>query len=508
MIIVMVIVFLLFDVLTQGRMHYAQNLSNLLLQNAYVVVLACGMLLCILTGGNIDLSVGAIVCMVGALGAKMLSTTSIPAVAVILICLVLGTVIGVFQGYMREIREKDSKVIIIILTAYDKFDYAKDALSLGAFDFLTKPVSKSAIIDVVTRAAGQIEKEKEEKILNLRMREKLETVVPIIESGYISSVILQNDESDESVHYRELLNIQQENGYALLIRFGEELKNGVLTNSVGMNVRAQQFYTEMREIIKERYNCYVGPVMEKTPLPDDVVYVPGLKELEETVAGKELGKRFFGGLPIQIGYCNGHNKLLNAVEYHRNSEINIAMTDMIVMFKAGRKANELGHIVLLDPVGAGASRLRTDTAKKLLKEIRFDAVRGNISEIKALCLGTGGTHGVDAAAVDAVTEETLDQAVQFVKEAAAGFGCIAAVTGAIDLVSDGKSCYVIRNGRPEMSGITGTGCQLSALMTACLTANPDRKLEAAAAAVCAMGLAGEIGHKAMRGICVSAADAA
>jgi len=167
------------------------------------------------------------------------------------------------------------------------------------------------------------------------------------------------------------------------------------------------------------------------------------------------------------------------------------------MFKAGRKANELGHIVLLDPVGAGASRLRTDTAKKLLKEIRFDAVRGNISEIKALCLGTGGTHGVDAAAVDAVTEETLDQAVQFVKEAAAGFGCIAAVTGAIDLVSDGKSCYVIRNGRPEMSGITGTGCQLSALMTACLTANPDRKLEAAAAAVCAMGLAGEIGHKAM-----------
>lgn len=75
----------------------------------------------------------------------------------------------------------------------------------------------------------------------------------------------------------------------------------------------------------------LAAVMEKTPLPDDVVYVPGLKELEETVAGKELGKRFFGGLPIQIGYCNGHNKLLNAVEYHRNSEINIAMTDMIVM---------------------------------------------------------------------------------------------------------------------------------------------------------------------------------
>ena len=107
------------------------------------------------------------------------------------------------------------------------------------------------------------------------------------------------------------------------------------------------------------------------------------------------------------------------------------------MLLAGKKANELGHQVLLDPVGAGA-----------------------------------GT---------------------FVREMAAGLGCIIAVTGAIDLVSDGNSTYVIRNGRPEMGQITGTGCQLSGLMTAYLTANPDNRLEAVAAAVCAMGLAGEIG---------------
>ena len=73
-----------------------------------------------------------------------------------------------------------------------------------------------------------------------------------------------------------------------------------------------------------------------------------------------------------------------------------------------------------------------------------------------------------------------------------------AITGAIDLVSDGETCYVIRNGRPEMGKITGTGCQLSGMMTAFLTANPDRKLEAAAAAVCTMGLAGEIGWSYMQ----------
>lgn len=168
------------------------------------------------------------------------------------------------------------------------------------------------------------------------------------------------------------------------------------------------------------------------------------------------------------------------------------------MFLAGKKANALGHIVLLDPVGAGASRLRTDTANRLMQEVRFDAVRGNISEIKTLCTGSGSTKGVDADAVDAVTEANLDNGVQLVKTFAAQTGCIIAVTGAIDLVSDGECCWCIRNGRAEMSRITGTGCQLSALMTAFLVANPDRKLDAAAAAVCMMGLAGEIGWANMQ----------
>lgn len=168
------------------------------------------------------------------------------------------------------------------------------------------------------------------------------------------------------------------------------------------------------------------------------------------------------------------------------------------MFRAGKKANALGHIVLLDPVGAGASRLRTDTANQLLQEVRFDAVRGNISEIKTLCTGSGSTKGVDADAVDAVTEANLDDGVALVKAFAKQTGCIIAVTGAIDLVSDGERCWCIRNGRAEMSRITGTGCQLSALMTAFLVANPDRKLDAAAAAVCMMGLAGEIGWDNMQ----------
>ena len=161
------------------------------------------------------------------------------------------------------------------------------------------------------------------------------------------------------------------------------------------------------------------------------------------------------------------------------------------MLTAGRKANELGHPVVLDPVGAGASVLRTNTAMKLLEEIQFAAIRGNISEIKVLAHGTGATKGVDADVSDRVTEEKLEQAVAFAKAFSQKTGAVIAITGAIDIVADQNTAYCFRNGHADMSKITGTGCQLSAMMAAYVTANPGHTLEAAAAAVCAMGLCGE-----------------
>lgn len=168
------------------------------------------------------------------------------------------------------------------------------------------------------------------------------------------------------------------------------------------------------------------------------------------------------------------------------------------MFVAGRKANELNHKLLLDPVGAGASELRTSTAIKLMEQLKFDVIRGNISEIKTLALGSGSTRGVDADIADTVTEENLDDGIKFIKDFAKKSGSIIAITGAIDLVSDGNKCYVIRNGRTEMGKITGTGCQLSGMITAFIVANPENKCEAVAAAVCTMGLAGEIAWSRMQ----------
>lgn len=164
------------------------------------------------------------------------------------------------------------------------------------------------------------------------------------------------------------------------------------------------------------------------------------------------------------------------------------------MMLAGKKANELAHPIILDPVGAGASALRTDTAKRLLDEIRFTVIRGNISEIKALSGISASTQGVDANVEDRVTDENLENAVHFARTFAEKTGAVIAITGEIDIVSSAEKTYIIRNGHPMMAAITGTGCQLSALTAAYITANPDDVLGAAAAAVCAMGLAGELAY--------------
>lgn len=165
---------------------------------------------------------------------------------------------------------------------------------------------------------------------------------------------------------------------------------------------------------------------------------------------------------------------------------------ILSMLTAGKHARALGHHVVLDPVGAGASRLRTETALRSLHEVRPTVIRGNISEIRTLAVGSGTTQGVDADAADAVTEENLAATADFLRAFAARAEAIVVVTGAIDIMTDGVTVYTVRNGRPEMGLVTGTGCQLSALLAAALAVEPLGLLAAVAETVALMGVAGEI----------------
>lgn len=238
--------------------------------------------------------------------------------------------------------------------------------------------------------------------------------------------------------------------------FQEMLKNVQETCPLIHNITN---YVTVNDCANILLACGGSPIMS-----DDVQEVEGITTI-------------CGGLNINIGTLNQRT--------------------IPAMVLAGKRANAVGHPVVLDPVGAGASALRTDTANDLLRQVQFAVIRGNISEIKTLAQGDGTTKGVDADVADRVTPENLDEAVAFAKAFARETGSVIAITGAIDIVADGERAFCIYNGCPEMSRITGTGCQLSAMTAAYVTANPGHPLEAAAAAVCAMGLCGEIAKARM-----------
>ena len=155
------------------------------------------------------------------------------------------------------------------------------------------------------------------------------------------------------------------------------------------------------------------------------------------------------------------------------------------MVLAGKRANEMGIPVILDPVGAGASQLRNKTTEQLLSQIRFSVIRGNLSEIGFVSGAKVSTKGVDTAQEDAGQDP-----VAVAKKVAKAYGCVAAITGAVDVVSDGVRVAKIRNGVPQLSLVTGTGCMSSALVGS--FAGAGDSFLAAVGGIASMGIAGEM----------------
>lgn len=172
-----------------------------------------------------------------------------------------------------------------------------------------------------------------------------------------------------------------------------------------------------------------------------------------------------------------------------------AVEDTEAMVLAGRRANQLGIPVVLDPVAVGVTALRREASARLLGEVRLSVIRGNASEIKALVRGSAGGSGVDVAAGDAVSEETLPQIAALARSLARQTGGVAAVSGPIDVLSDGERTALLRNGCPAMARITGSGCMLTSLMGAFCGAMPEWPFAAACAAAAAMGVCGELAEK-------------
>ncbi|TET52982.1 MAG: hydroxyethylthiazole kinase, partial [Actinobacteria bacterium] len=153
------------------------------------------------------------------------------------------------------------------------------------------------------------------------------------------------------------------------------------------------------------------------------------------------------------------------------------------MILAGKKANELSIPIVLDPVGAGATKLRTQSAKDILEEVKIDIVRGNAAEISILAGLEAEIKGVESIAQSNEPEKIA-------KEFAAISNSVACVTGENDFVSDGNETIKISNGHLALSSITGTGC-MATTIAACFAAIQKNTLQAAAGGLIYFGIAGE-----------------
>lgn len=154
------------------------------------------------------------------------------------------------------------------------------------------------------------------------------------------------------------------------------------------------------------------------------------------------------------------------------------------MHAAGKEASARGIPVVLDPVGAGATTMRTRAALSLLSDVKVSALRGNASEVAALVGVASETRGVESIAVSGEREDIA-------RKAAEEFGCTVAITGARDVISDGTRLAYVENGHPLLATITGSGCMSTSLVGAFLAVEQDAFL-AATVGLVAMGVAGEI----------------
>ena len=196
-----------------------------------------------------------------------------------------------------------------------------------------------------------------------------------------------------------------------------------------------------------------------------------------------------GASPVM---AHAKNEVADMVSLAASLVVNIGTLDedrAASILLAGKKASERNLPVILDPVGSGATAFRTDTAKKIIRETRLSVIRGNASEILSLRKENSKTRGVDS-------RHSVDDAAFQAGELARELNVCLAVTGAVDLITDGSRVVRVFNGHPLMGRVTGSGCVASAIIGAFLSID-DNPVRAAATALAYFGLAGEVaGQKA------------
>ena len=238
---------------------------------------------------------------------------------------------------MREIRRHNDHIIFIVVSAYVKFDYAKEAIGIGVLEYINKPIDKDVIIATLQKAMHKVDEAKERRSIDLAYKEKLEIVTPIIENGFIYSLLYKKDEKEEWDNFRTLLGIEEEEGYMMSLQFGEPSEKEQMENVIGTSVRLQKEYPKIREVMKSFFHCCVGNMMGNTiavlvpcdPAGDSEEYEKRIevietgrkmvRELRKTVDAKfRLG---VGAVHETDSLAESYNEAIRSLEYNSSDSV-------------------------------------------------------------------------------------------------------------------------------------------------------------------------------------------
>ena len=220
----------------------------------------------------------------------------------------------------------------------------------------------------------------------------------------------------------------------------------------------------------------LGVIRERRPLVHNITNYVVMNETANAILA-------LGALPVM---AHARDEVEEMVSLAGALVLNIGTLSeswIEAMLLAGRAANQRGVPVVLDPVGAGATTYRTETARRLLDDLDVAVLRGNAGEVATLVGIEAEVRGVESVGAGG-------DPVELAREAARTLGVVASVTGAVDHVSDGERSAAVSNGHALLASITGTGC-MSTAMTGCFLAGTDDPFEAAVEALVAFGVAGE-----------------
>lgn len=272
---------------------------------------------------------------------------------------------------MKEIRKRNEKIIFIVMTAYDRFSFAQESINLGVMEYLTKPSNKEKVISTLERAMELVNDMKKKRMEDLEMKEKLGTIIPVLESNLVYSILFQTNDFSNRRNLKQLLNIQKDYGYIMVLEFGERKENGQMSNPIGSSVKATQFYTQFREIIQEFFQGVIGPIMGNRMIivvfrEEAAVSLEERSKMIETSRDliRKMKKRTDIQFKIGIGSCTNFEGLRESFE------------EAVEVLRIN--SEKVGHVQDL-PIGC---QYEEDYPIHLEKEL-FDAVKkGDVGRVR------------------------------------------------------------------------------------------------------------------------------